>query len=257
MRPLLLIAFLAVSLFARAQSDLQKGISWFEQRSEGALGVQAKREPIEKAIQHLHLAMNDPQHELQAAIHLCRSYVFKGRFVETESKLRTKSLESAKNISEKLLQKYPHNKELRFEYLASLGLWGESMGIIRAATEGIATKMKDACEAMIRIDPEFMNGVGKRSLGVLNYKVPAIPFIISWPDKKKSKELLSEVMRRYPDDIANNFYYAEFLYISGEKDKAIQYLQRTLSFVPDREHLLEHRLMHHEAKKLMEKLKSN
>lgn len=254
MRIPLLTLILLVNLSVSAQTELQKGLSWYSQRAEGATGVQARREPIEKAIHHLQLALLDPQTELEAAIHLCRSFVFKGRFVETDSKLRTRSLESAKNLSERLLEKYPNNRHLRFEHLASLGLWGESLGILRAAKEGIATRMKDACEAMIRLDPEFMNGVGKRSLGVLNYKVPAIPLIISWPDKKKSMALLTEVMNRYPDDIANNFYYAEFLYISGDKEKAVTYLERTLSFAPDQNHLLEHRLMHVEAKKLLEKL---
>jgi len=256
MRPILLLSFLLITCCAAAQTELQKGLSWYGQRTEGAVGVQAKREPIEKAIQHLHRAKADPQHEMEATLYLCRSYIFKGRFVETESKLRSKSLETAKEIAEELLKKHPTNRELHFEYLAALGLWGESIGILRAAKEGIATRMKEACETMIRLDPEFMNGVGKRSLGVLNYKVPAIPFIISWPDKKKSMVLLAEVMARYPDDLANNFYYAEALYVTGQKEKAEEYLQRTLSFAPDKEHLLEHRLIHLEAKKLMEKLRS-
>lgn len=256
MQPIFLLPFLFLTCIATAQTDLQKGLSWYGERTEGAVGVQAQREPIEKAIQHLHRAVANPQQQLEATLYLCRSYIFKGRFVETESKQRSKSLETAKEIAETLLEKHPTNIELHFEYLAALGLWGESIGILRAAKEGIATKMREACETMILLDPEFMNGVGKRSLGVLNYKVPAIPFIISWPDKNKSMVLLSEVMARYPDDLANNFYYAEALYVTGQKEKAQEYLQRTLSFVPAKEHLLEHRLMHLEAKKLMEKLRS-
>ncbi|MCF8257933.1 MAG: hypothetical protein K9J06_10275 [Flavobacteriales bacterium] len=257
MRPLLLLPLLLFALQTEAQSELQKGVSWFGERAEGAVGVQAQREPIERAIFHLDRAMANPQHELEAALYLCRSHIFKGRFVETESRQRSRSLESAKITAEKLLSRYPNNRELRFEYLVALGLWGESLGILRAAKEGIATKMRDACEAMIRLDPEFMNAVGKRSLAVLNYKVPSIPFIISWPDKKKSMALMNEVMARYPNDLGNNFYYAETLYVNGEKEKAAQYLQRTLSFVPDREHLLEHRTMHLEAKKLLDKLRGN
>jgi tetratricopeptide (TPR) repeat protein len=257
MRKALLLILCLTAIAAKAQSDLQKGISWYEQRAEGAQGVTAKREPVEKAIGHLTLAMNEPQSELQAAIHLCRSYIFKGRFVESEPRLRTKALGQAKEIAERMLTKYPNNRELRFEHLAALGLWGESLGIFRAAKEGIATRMREACEAMIRLDPEFMNGVGKRSLAVLNYKVPVIPFIISWPDKKKSLALLAEVMASYPDDLAGNFYYAEALYVNGKKAEAKEYLQRTLSFAPDNSTLLEHRTIHLEAKKLLEQLSAH
>jgi tetratricopeptide (TPR) repeat protein len=255
MRSIILLFFVVHSFAAIAQSELQKGIGWFEQRTEGAMGIRAKREPIDRAIAHLRNAMAEPQHELQAALYLCRSYIFKGRFVETESKLKSRSLEEAKITAEKMLKKYPNNRELRFEHLAGLGLWGESIGIFRAAKEGIATRMKEACEIMIRIDPEFMNGVGKRSLGVLNYKVPAIPFIISWPDKKLSLALLAEVMKSYPDDMASNFYYAEALVVSGKKAEAEQYLKRVLAFAPSNEHLLEQRMFHIEAKKLLLEIK--
>jgi hypothetical protein len=254
-RLFLLLAIVANTRSAAAQTDLQKGISWFEQRTEGAVGIQAKREPIDQAILHLRKALATPQTELQASIYLCRSYIFKGRFIETDSRHRSKALEQAKIIGEQMLKKYPNNRELRFEHLAGLGLWGESIGIIRAATEGIATRMKEACEAMIRLDPEFMKGVGKRSLAVLNYKVPSIPFIISWPDKKKSMALMTEVMASYPNDLANTFYYAETLVENGRAHEALPYLQQVLAFTPDKEHLLEQRVMHLEAKKLLLKIK--
>lgn len=257
MRAQIIVILCLLTLGVKAQSDLQKGVSWYEQRTEGAQGVVAAREPIEKAIAHLTIALAEPQNELKSAIYLCRSYIFKGRFVEKESRARTKALGEAKELSERFLAKYPNNRELRFEHLAALGLWGESLGIFRAAKEGIATKMREACEAMIMLDPEFMNGVGKRSLAVLNYKVPVIPFIISWPDKKKSLALLAEVMASYPDDLASNFYYAEALYVNGKKQEAKQYLQRTLSFAPDNEALLEHRTIHLEAKKLLEQLSAH
>lgn len=230
-------------------------MSWYAQRMDGASGIQANRDQIDRAIHHLQRAMLDPHHELEAAIHLCRSLVFKGRFVETEQRARTKALGEAKDIAERLLAKYPNNRDLRFEHLVALGLWGESMGILRAAKEGIATRMKVACEKMVEIDPEFKNGAGRRSLAVLNYKVPAIPFIISWPDKKKSAELLREVLADYPDDMANTFYYAEYHFLHGKKEEAERHLLRVLAFSPQKEHLLDHRLFHMEAKKMLERLR--
>lgn len=248
-----LLPFL-MPLALSAQTEFQKGLSWYDQRTDAAEGIQAQREPIERAITYFEQALNSGSNELEAGIYLCRSLIFKGRFVETDSKKRTKALGEAKDIAEKLLVAHPKDRNLRFEHLAALGLWGESLGILRAAREGVATRMKEACETMLQLDPEFKNGVGRRSLAVLNYKVPAIPFIISWPDKKKSAALLKEVMSLYPDDMANNFYYAEYHYLHGEKNEAEKYLNKVLSFSPEREHLLDHRLFHLEAKKMLDKL---
>ncbi len=248
---LLLLSF---PLMGTCQTEFQRGLSWFDQRSDGAEGILAKREPTERAIAHFEKAMTTGN-ELEAGVYLIRSLVFKGRFVETDPKLQTKALGQAKDIAEKLLPKYPKNRDLRFEHLAALGLWGESLGILRAAREGIATRMKGACEAMVQLDPEFKNGVGRRSLAVLNYKVPAIPFIISWPDKKKSAALLAEIMRDYPEDLANNFYYAEYQFLHGDKKEAEKYLTKVLSFSPDRGNLLDCRLFHLEAKRMLDKLK--
>lgn len=255
MRISLLFFALLTAIPAMGQSDLQKGISWFGMRTDGAVGVKAAREPVEQAAFHLRRAMAEPHHELEAGLYLCRSLIFKGRFVETESKARSKALEEAKTVAEQLLKKYPNNRDVHFEHLAALGLWGESIGVLRAAKEGIVNRMKEACEGMIRLDPEFMNGVGKRSLAVLNYKVPSIPFILNWPDKKKSMAMLTEIMAHYPDDVANTFYYAEALYLNGKKDEAHEYLQKVLAFAPDREHLLEHRTFHIQAKQLLDKMK--
>jgi len=253
MRRILTLLLLTAPLLLSAQTDFQKGLSYFDQRMDGAEGLVAQREPTDRAIAHFERAMKGGN-ELEAGIYLCRSLIFKGRFVETDPKQRTRALGQAKDIAEQLLPKYPNDRDLRFEHLAALGLWGESLGILRAAREGIATRMRDACETMVRLDPEFRNGVGRRSLAVLNYKVPVIPFIISWPDKKKSAALLAEVMAEYPDDLANNFYYAEFHFLHGEKKEAEKYLNKVLSFSPERDNLLDTRLFHIEAKRMLDKL---
>jgi len=88
-------------------------------------------------------------------------------------------------VGDFLVPKYPLNKELRFEYLSSIGQWGEVLGVFRAAKEGVVDLVKAEIEALIKLDPEFRNGVGERALAVLNLRVPKIPFILSWPDKKK------------------------------------------------------------------------
>jgi hypothetical protein len=141
------LLLLLLPLVGICQTEFQRGLSWFDQRTDGAEGIVAKREPTERAIGHFEKAMTTGN-ELEAGVFLIRSLIFKGRFVETDPKLQTKALGQAKDIAERLLPKYPNDRDLRFEHLAALGLWGESLGILRAAREGIATRMVISSDAI-------------------------------------------------------------------------------------------------------------
>lgn len=254
---LLLSSLMMFSLSSVAQEDFNEGLRWYTQRNSGAIGMEAKPEHIEKAIVHFKRAYEQGEHLPESGIYLMRSYNFKSRFTMTSTTDQRKTYQLAKEIGDVLVQKYPLNAELRFEYVAAIGSWGEVMGIFRAAKEGVADKLKVQMEALIKLDPEFRNAIGERSLAVLNLRVPRIPFIISWPDKKRAVELTADIIRRYPNDLGNNVSHAEALAENGRKNEAIQYLQRALTIQPHEENLLEDLHFHVEAKKMLEKLKGN
>jgi len=232
-----------------------EGLRWYNQRTSGSVGLKAKEEHISKAIPLFRKAVERNENELEAGIHLMRSYIFKARFVLESNSDKRKTFQLAKEMGDQLVPKYPLSKELRFEYLSAIGQWGEVMDIFRAAKEGVVDMVKGQMEALIKLDPEFRNGVGERSLAVLNMRVPRIPFILSWPDKKKSLTMTADVIRRYPNDLGNNFYYAEALVENGKKSEAKEYLMRALSMSPDPEYLLEDRSFHIQAKKMLDKIK--
>lgn len=174
--------------------------------------------------------------------------------MESQSDKR-KTYQLAKELGDKYVPKHPLNKEMRFQYLAAIGQWGDSMGVLRAAKEGVVDMVKEQMEALIRLDPEFRNGIGERALAVLNLRVPKIPFILSWPDKKKALRMTNDVITRYPNDIGNNYYHAEALAENGEDEQAKFFLYKALSMSPDPENLLEEKHYHVQAKKMLERLK--
>jgi len=254
----ILFSTLSMMLFtaaAVAQSDFETGLRWYSQRTSGATGLKAKSEHIDKAIPAFAKAMENQRQELEAGIYLMRSYIFKARFVEEGNSDKRKTFQLAKEIGDELVPKYPLSKELRFEYLSALGQWGEVMGVFRAAKEGVVDKVKTQMEALIKLDPEFRKGVPERALAVLNLRVPKIPFILSWPDKKKSLVMTAKVVDKYPDDIGNNFYHAEALVENGKEEEAKSYLMRALSMQPEQEYLLEDRSLHLQAEKMLQRLK--
>ncbi len=248
------VSFMLVSATVVAQGDFEEGLRWYSQRSSGSVGIQAKPEHINKAIPYFIKALENGNKELDAAIYLMRSYNFKARFVLENTGEKRRTYELAKEVGDQMVPKYPLSKELRFEYLSSLGQWGEVMGVIRAATEGIVNKVKEQMEALVKLDPEFRNAVGERSLAVLNIRVPKIPFILSWPDKKKALVMTADVLRRYPDDMGNNFYHAEALVKNGKEEEAVSYLLRALSMQPNPDFLLEDLHFHVEAKRMLERI---
>lgn len=245
---------MAIIFSASAQSDFEEGLRWYSQRSSGANGIKAKSEHIDKAISHFEKALTNDSREIETVIYLMRCYNFKGRFVMEDKSDKRKTYQLGKELGDKFVPKYPLNKELRFQYLAAIGQWGDSMGVFRAAKEGVVDLVKGEMEALIKLDPEFRNGIGERALAVLNLRVPRIPFILSWPDKKKALTMTNDVISRYPNDIGNNYYHAEALAENGKDEEAINYLYKALSMDPDPENLLEEKHYHVEAKKMLKRL---
>ena len=246
------LALLAISTVA--QSNFEQGLRWYNHRTSGSRGLSAKPEHINKAIPYFEKAVSLKESELQAGIHLMRSYIFKARFTQESNSDKRKTLQLAKEVGDRLIPKYPKNKELRFEYLSGLGQWGEVLGVFRAAREGVVDKVKHEMEALIALDPNYRKGVPRRALAVLNLRVPKIPFILSWPDKKKAVEMTAKVVAQYPHDIGNNFYHAEALVANGNKKAAIYFLKRALAMEPEAEYLLEDRYFHMEIKQMLKKI---
>ncbi|MCF8463288.1 MAG: hypothetical protein K9G41_00490 [Flavobacteriales bacterium] len=252
-----ILSFLSIVLLSTsvlAQSNFEEGLRWYNQKTSGAVGYKAKPEHIAKAITFFERALAAKENELESGIYLMRSYIWKARFTQENTNDKRKTFELAKQVGDKLVPKYPRSSELRFEYLSGLGQWGEVLGVFRAAKEGVVDKVKNEMEALIRLDPEFRMGVPKRALAVLNLRVPKIPFVLSWPDKKKALTMTAAVVAKYPYDIGNNFYHAEALVENGDKKAAIYFLNRALTMQPTEEYLLEDRYFHMEVKQMLKKI---
>lgn len=252
----LLSAFfsVAISFSAIAQNHFNEGLRWYNQRSSGAVGIKAKSEHIDKAIFHFEKALSNSDREAEVVIYLMKCYNFKGRFVLESQTDKRKTYQLAKELGDEYVPNHPLNKEMRFQYLAAIGQWGDSMGVLRAAKEGVVDMVKEQMEVLIKLDPEFRNGIGERALAVLNLRIPKIPFILSWPDKNKALSMTNDVINRYPNDIGNNYYHAEALVENGKEEEAKNYLMKALSMNPDPENLLEEKHYHVEARKLLKQL---
>lgn len=243
MRPtdivILLFAILG-SKFSYSQTDnLQKGIDLFYKRAEGSKDLVAKSAIIDEAIAILEkelLALNQPE---KSGLYYLLSLNFKARFVcRTEAEKRP-VLTKAIKMAELLKNKYPQSGPICFEYITSVGLLAEISGSFKSAADGVVGKMKANAETLIAIDSMYNSGAGWKVLGILHYRTPNLGIVLSWADKKYATLLLEKALHYYPDDIANNFYYAEALVENDEKENAIRYFTLLLKLRPRKDFILE------------------
>lgn len=162
------------------------------------------------------MALNDLE---KSGLYYLLSLNFKARFVCTNQSEKRKILETAIKFGKVLKEKYPKNGPICFEYIVSVGLLGEISGVIKSINDGVVGKMRTNSEKLIQIDSLHNNGAGWKVLGVLNYRVPNLGIIMNWPSIENSKIILQKALKYFPNDIANNFFYAQAL----EKNKEIEF----------------------------------
>ena len=139
---------------------------------------------------------------------------------------------NGKKLGEKYIDQYPNSASFRFWYLVNLGSWAEEYGIIAAAREGVSDLMRKHSKEIISLDPEYENGGGYFMLGVVHYKSPYIPFILSWPDNDKAISYISKSISIGEPIPNQKVYLAQALYKDGRKVESIKLLEEVANMQP-------------------------
>ena len=71
----ILFTFFFVLSVIVAQSNLENGIRYYNQRHEGCVEDKAAPEPISKAISYFEKALNNPSNKDEASLYLLKSYL--------------------------------------------------------------------------------------------------------------------------------------------------------------------------------------
>jgi tetratricopeptide (TPR) repeat protein len=85
---------------------------------------------------------------------------------------------------------------------------------------------KKTFEKALEINPMALDGSAYTSLGSLYYQVPSWP--IGFGDDKKAAEFLKKGLGINPDGIDPNYFYADFLFRSGDYSGAEKSLRKAL-----------------------------
>ena len=209
-----------------AQSDLENGIRYYNQRHEGCVEDRAAPEPISKAISYFEKALADRINKDDASLYLLKSYYFKAKFTENNKKKKKNLLRKGKELGQELVDRFPESAEYRYWYLVNLGSWAEVYGILAAAREGVADQMRSHSKKIIEIDPGYEHGGGYFMLGAVHYKSPYIPFLLSWPNNTDAIKWLEISYNTGEAKLAQGVYLAQAFFKDGRKNEAHNLLDK-------------------------------
>jgi hypothetical protein len=251
----IIVSFLGIStIIGSAQTDFEKGVKYFDLRAEKHEGLVVDSTNINKAIYYFKSAVNKPENNEKALDYLILSYYYKAAFVVIGKKAQKKNYYIGKKLGDQAAETYPKNPGILLWYIANYSKYGEAQGIVASAKNGLADKVKTLTEKLMEIDPSFSDGSPHRIIGVLHYKVPNIPFMLTWPDKVEAEKNLKKAISYNTKSIANLYYYAEFLVNEKRDAEAKVVLDKLLKIKPRENALIEDMYDISMAKKLKQKL---
>ena len=229
----LVISVWVATLFG--QSNLEKGYDYYALRAEGSIEDRANPKYLNESIGYYQLALKEPKSEQDAALGLMKSYYYKGKYaVDTEAEKKI-VFNKAKQLASIYINKYPNRFDILYWYLINLGSWAEVYGIFAAAKEGVADQMKHHAQRIVEIDSIYEDGGGYFILGVVHYKSPYIPFILSWPDNDDAVQWLEKSVATGKAKPVQVVYLAQALYKAGEKERALSLLDDITKMTPSKD----------------------
>lgn len=251
----ILIVLLLSFAFCKAQTHLEQGIHYYQLRAEKHQELKVDSVNINKAIEFFAKELRTINDE-KATEYLLLSFYYKAAFVVRAKQDQQHNYQLGALMGEKAIEKYPKNEAILLWYIANFSKYGESLGVINSAKNGLADKVKLHTEKLIALNPKFNDGAGYKILGVINYKVPHIPLMITWPSKQVAEDYLKKALAVNPKSISNLFYYAEYLSEVKRKEEAKIILKMVVESNPRKSNYIEDLYDITQAKKLLNKLSS-
>jgi tetratricopeptide (TPR) repeat protein len=127
-----------------------------------------------------------------------------------------------------LIAQYPQRAEPRVWQAIILSTHAGEHGGLGAL--GMAKRARNLLQEAEKIQPDVLHGSIYTTLGSLYYQVPGWP--VGFGDKDKARTLLQKALQVDPDGIDPNYFYADFLYKTGDKAGAMEHLKKALSAPP-------------------------
>jgi tetratricopeptide (TPR) repeat protein len=227
------IGFLLITIFSAqlaAANLMAKADSLFEQRNAvfDTNKILADNANINQSItlyKNIIDTSADAKAKQEAAWKILQAYFFKAMFTTTNAGKKVKIFSEAVTIGEKLVDEFPESVAVNCWFGIVLGYLGELDSKLNSLRNSIPGRVKKHAEKVIALDEKYLDAGGYRMYGRLNYIVPNVPLVMSWPSKEKAVEYLEKACTIAPDNLFNELYLAEALLDRKQRERAVQILE--------------------------------
>ena len=235
------------------RGEIDKGDALFAEarRTPGETEGTMDPGPINRSIEAYEKALALEPASTEATWKLLQALYYKGTYALQVKDARVAVFNRAIKIGDKALEKTPESGEIHYWLSAVWGRWSEINGTIASARKGVADKMRDHSEVVIRLMPTYEHGGGFRVLACVHYEAPKVPFILSWPSKEEAVRLLRKSLQIDPDFCLTKQFLAEALHALDEEAEAIAVLEDLLDDPLDPKDLVVFQDSHKEARRLL------
>ena len=145
---------------------------------------------------------------------------YRDEFGDQELKL----LESLSDKAGQISAAHPDDAEALVWDAIVLSTLAEKKGGLGAL--GLVKQARARLEQAEQIDPTVLGGSIYASLGTLYSKVPGWP--IGFGSDKQAEKYFKKALALNPDGLDINYFFAEYLVDQGEKEMAMQYIDKAL-----------------------------
>lgn len=248
------VIVLSLTLYSESagQDIFENGKTFYQQRDVKADSFQADTEKINKAINAFNKSLDQNINPEESAIYLLQSYYFKGMFTGISEEEQKEVYEEGRSLGEKMMDEFPDSAPIKFWYGANIGRWAKVHGFLKAATSGVAKKLRQVCKDIIELDADYQGGGGYRILAQVHYHAPNIPILMGWPSDEKALELIEKAMEIAPEHPTNRMLYAEILLEFDRNKEAKKHLQHVLDMTPRPTHTVEDQYLKHRSRLLFD-----
>jgi tetratricopeptide (TPR) repeat protein len=188
---------------------------------------------------------------LEARVRLLRALYFQGEFATAAGAERA-IFEGARSLGEetldllaarvggrealdamsageraRALREVPEAPAVYFWSAVVWGLWGESVGRLKAARQGVGGRLRDYAETVIALDERYADAGGHRLLGRLHAVAPRIPFVTGWVDRQQALASLERAYSLAAEEPHNGLYLAEAIleHAPAQRGEAMEILR--------------------------------